>query len=668
VVAAILVTSDVSTFADFVEAALIGVSLAVAAVPEGLPAILTIVLAMGVQRMASHRAIVKRLSSVETLGSASVICTDKTGTLTRNEMTIVALLVPSGRAELTGVGHEPIGELRSTDMPVAPGMASEVELLITAGSIANDASLQRAADGGWEIGGDPTEVAFLVAEEKLGLGHRRQSGHRRVDEIPFDSDRKLMTTINDNAVEGGFGGHATPRMIFTKGAPDVLFDRCRFERVGGSIRTLTPERRAELTEQVDGLADRALRTLAVAYRPASDELDWSGAESQLTLLGIVGITDPPRTEVGDAIRSAHRGGVRVIMITGDHPRTAARVAEQLDLAEPGCRVVSGSDLAAIGNAELDDLVMETNVFARVEPEHKLRLVRALQGNGQVTAMTGDGVNDAPALKQADIGIAMGVGGTEVSKEAADMILADDNFATILRAVREGREIFADIQKFLRYLLASNAGEVLVVFLGVMFASQLGLTAGAGELAVPLLATQILWINLVTDGPLALALGVDPSVENVMDRPPRTLTQRVIDRPMLTTILFVGVATAVVSLIAFDFALPGGLFEGSGDIATARTMTFTTLVLAQVFNAFTSRSDTISAFVDLFANRALWAAALLTVVAQAMVVHVPGLSAAFDTEPLSITDWSLCAGLASLVLVAAEMLKWSIRLRSHRRAP
>ncbi len=667
VVVTIVLTSDVSTFADFVDAALVGVSLAVAAVPEGLPAILTIVLALGVQRMAADHAIVKRLSSVETLGSASVICTDKTGTLTRNEMTIVAVVVPSGRAEITGVGHEAIGEL-VVDDPVGPAdvVAEEVAAVITAGSIVNDASLAPAEEGGWDVGGDPTEVAFLVAEEKLGLRDRRRGRFVRLDELPFDSERKMMSTINDNGAEEIFGGVATSQVVFTKGAPDVLFDHCTFEQSGGSVRALTPARRRELAEQVDELADRALRTLAVAYRPIDDQHELARTESKLILLGMVGLADPPRAEVGDAIRDARRGGVRVIMITGDHPRTAARIAEQLDLTDGGASVVTGHELSAIGDVELADVVMDTNVFARVDPEHKLRLVRALQHGGRITAMTGDGVNDAPALKQADIGVAMGRSGTEVSKEAADMILADDNFATILRAVREGREIFADIQKFLRYLLASNTGEVLVVFLGVMFASTLGLSSGTGELAVPLLATQILWINLVTDGALALALGVDPSVENVMDRPPRPLDRRVVDRAMSTTIVFVGGVTAVVSLVAFDLELVGGLFGGTGDVATARTMTFTTLVLAQVCNAFTARSDTVSAFVDVFANRFLWGAALVTVAAQIAVVHVPWLSAAFDTESLTAGEWAICAGLASVVLLAAEVLKWSIRTSSRRR--
>ncbi|MFW2336020.1 cation-translocating P-type ATPase [Ilumatobacter sp.] len=676
VVATIMATSDVSTFGDFVDAALVGVSLAVAAVPEGLPAILTIVLAMGVQRMAADHAIVKRLSSVETLGSASVICTDKTGTLTRNEMTIVAVVVPTGRAEVTGVGHRPAGELVVHDgAPDAAGAAdvdTEARRVVTAGSIANDASFDVLEDDDWEVGGDPTEVAFLVAEEKLGLRPARRDRFRRVDEIPFDSDRKLMTTINEGDPDGAFGGLVGDHVAFTKGAPDVLLERCASERTATGVRPLTDARRRHWSAEVEALADRALRTLAVAYRPIDDLVGEvidevvEDVESDLVLLGIVGLTDPPRVEVADAIHSAHRGGVRVIMITGDHPRTAARIAEQLDLTDDGGLAVTGRDLSAADDDELDELARRSNVFARVDPEHKLRLVRALQGSGQITAMTGDGVNDAPALRQADIGVAMGMSGTEVSKEAADMILADDNFATILRAVREGREIFADIRKFLRYLLASNAGEVLVVFLGVVFAAQFGLSAEAGELAVPLLATQILWINLVTDGALALALGVDPPVENVMDHQPRALSERVVDRAMARTIVFVGLATAVVSLIAFDITAAGGMFGGSGDIATARTMTFTTLVLAQVGNAFTARSDTVSAFVGALENRVLWAAAAVTVLAQVAVVHVPWLSTAFDTVSLTIREWSLCAALAGLVLVAAELLKVAIRARERAR--
>jgi magnesium-transporting ATPase (P-type) len=665
VVGTILLTSDVSSFGGFVDATLVGVSLAVAAVPEGLPAILTIVLALGVQRMAGQQAIVKQLSSVETLGAASVICTDKTGTLTRNEMSVVAVVVPGGRVQITGVGYVPIGRLVGADgEEVASDVRAEVAAVLRAGSIANDASLHLATDGSWEVRGDPTEIALLVAEQKLATtepNHDRE----RVGEIPFDADRKLMSTVND-AASGGFVDATSPLVMFTKGAPDVLVDRCVAERVSGAVRPLTARRRDDIAAAVDALADEALRPLAVAYRPVDgEETTATPSESELILLGVVGIADPPRAEALEAVREARAGGIRVVMITGDHPRTAASVGGQLGLGRGSGQagaVVTGVELDAMTDDDLAAVVTEVDVYARVDPEHKLRIVRSLQRHGHVTAMTGDGVNDAPALKQADIGVAMGINGTEVSKEAADMILADDDFATILGAVREGREIFSDIRKFLRYLLASNTGEVLVVFLGVVFASRLGLDEGAGGLAVPLLATQILWINLVTDGALALALGVDPAVEDVMVQPPRPVGARIIDRAMLRTIVVIGSATALVGLVALDLRLAGGWLGGSGDIDTARTMAFTTVVLAQVVNAFCSRSDTVSVVVGLFTNRLLWLAAAVTIAAQVAVVHLPFLSSAFATESLSWREWGVCSLLAIGVLAPAEASKWLVRRR------
>jgi len=665
VVGAILLASPVSGAADVIDALLVGVSLAVAAVPEGLPAILSVVLALGVQRMAAKRAIVKRLSSVETLGSASVICTDKTGTLTRNEMTIVKVVTPSVEVDVTGIGYEPVGDVRVNGEPVDDDdLRREVELVLEGGSLANDATLR--ADGErWEVLGDPTEAAFLVAERKLGLTAGRSARFERVAEVPFTSERKLMTTVDlDSEATGQPNQHDQREFVLvTKGAPDVLLARCTHERVAGNLVEITAGRRDEILADVERLADDALRTLAVAYRrldTMADEVDES-FEHDLVHLGIVGIVDPPRPEVIDAVADAHRAGIRVIMITGDHPRTAGRIGEQLGI-ETGSTGVTGAELAALDADEFAATVSRRSVFARVSPEQKLRIVEALQRSGQIVAMTGDGVNDAPALRQAEIGVAMGINGTEVSKEAADMILADDNFATILHAVREGREIFADIRKFLRYLLASNAGEVLVMFVGVLAAGALGLAdatgmgSGSGGLTVPLLATQILWINLLTDSALALALGVDPAVEDVMDVPPRRITDRIVDRSMITTIALLGVTSAVVGLIALDLELAGGMLGGSGDIETARTMVFTTIVLSQIFNAFNARSDTVSAFVRPFDNRLLWAAAGLTVALQIAVVHAPPLQHAFDTEPLDVTRWAICIGLASAVLWVDEIRK------------
>ncbi len=664
VVAAILVASPISGAADVIDALLVGVSLAVAAVPEGLPAILSVVLALGVQRMASQRAIVKRLSSVETLGSASVICTDKTGTLTRNEMTIVKVVTPSVEVDITGIGYEPVGEVRSGGEPVHDeALRREVELVLEGGSLANDATLRADGDR-WEVLGDPTEAAFLVAERKLGLTAGRASRFERVAEVPFTSERKLMTTVDLDSEADQQSRHDDRRefVLVTKGAPDVLLGRCSHERVGGEVVELTDERRDAILGDVERLADDALRTLAVAYRrldAVADQVDES-LEHGLVHLGVVGIVDPPRPEVIEAIADARRAGIRVIMITGDHPRTAARIGQQLGIEESNGALsgMTGTELAELSDERFADTVRQRSIFARVSPEQKLRIVEALQRDDRIVAMTGDGVNDAPALRQAEIGVAMGINGTEVSKEAADMILADDNFATILSAVREGREIFSDIRKFLRYLLASNAGEVLVMFVGVLAAGALGLAAGAGtdELTVPLLATQILWINLVTDSALALALGVDPPVKDVMNHPPRRIDDRIIDRSMVATIALIGVTTAVVGLIALDLELPGGLLGGSGTIESARTMVFTTVVLAQIFNAFNARSDVVSAFVQPFDNRLLWGAAALTLASQLAVVHAPPLQRAFDTDALDLRQWLICAGLASAVLWIDEIRK------------
>jgi P-type Ca2+ transporter type 2C len=675
VVAAILATSDVEDASDVVSVLLVGVSLAVAAVPEGLPTILSVVLALGVQRMAKKRAIVKRLSSVETLGSASVICSDKTGTLTKNEMTIEAVVTGSGEVAVTGSGYRPDGELRVDGAPLGDGaLLDEVRAVLVGGSLANDAVLRQDGDD-WVVQGDPTEAAFLVAEAKLGLTEARRERFERVGEVPFTSERKLMSTVEaDSQASGNIS-------VVTKGAPDVLLARCTHERLAGEVRPLTDERRTAVLETVDRLADRALRTLAVAYRPlpegttppnsrAGDGVSGdagdgaSGGEDlerELVYLGLVGIIDPPRLEARASVAEASAAGVRVIMITGDHPRTAVRIATDLGIVGPGARALSGTELEGLDEDGLREAVREVSVYARVAPEHKLRIVDALQANDNIVAMTGDGVNDAPALKSADIGVAMGVTGTDVTKEAADMILADDNFATIVAAIREGRAIFANIRKFLRFLLSSNIGEVFTMFFGVLLAGVIGLDDTGEAVAVPLLATQILWVNLLTDTAPALAMGVEPPPDDVMSRPPRKLSDRVIDLEMWVGIVWVGLVMAVVTLAALDLRLDGGLLGGSGDIREARTMAFTTLVLAQLFNCFNARSDRTSALHNLFTNPALWGAIALSVALQVAVVHVPLLNDAFDTTPLSLTDWLVCTGLAALVLVADELKKLVERL-------
>jgi potassium/sodium efflux P-type ATPase len=651
VVAAILLTADIDSASDVVSVLIVGVSLAVAAVPEGLPAVLSVVLALGVQRMARRRAIVKKLSSVETLGSASVICSDKTGTLTRNEMTIEKVVTPSGEVDVTGSGYRPDGEIqlngRRLDDPV---LLDEVRAVLVGGSLANDAALREENDE-WTIQGDPTEAAFLVAEAKVdGLHEAREARFERRAEVPFTSERKLMSTVEAD-LEGDLGV-----AVVTKGAPDVLLARCTMERTAGVVQPLSDQRTREILTAVDRLADLALRTLAVAYRPLP-EGNLSPAdesiERELVYLGLVGIIDPPRAEAKTAVAEATAAGIRVLMITGDHPRTAARIAGDLGIAEPGTPALTGAELEAADAEALEAAVGRVSAYARVAPEHKLRIVDALRANGEIVAMTGDGVNDAPALKSADIGVAMGVTGTDVTKEAADMILADDNFATIVAAVREGRGIFANIRKFLRFLLSSNMGEVLTMFFGVVLAGVIGLDETGEAIGVPLLATQILWINLLTDSAPALALGVDAPPDNVMQRPPRRLSDRVIDGEMWFGIFWVGLVMAIVTLVALDLRLPGGLVGGSGDIEQARTMAFTTLVVAQLFNCFNARSDRTSAFQHLFTNRWLWGAIALSLVLQVAVVQLPFLNEAFGTTPLGLADWLICVGLASVVLWADE---------------
>jgi calcium-translocating P-type ATPase len=572
-------------------------------------------------------------------------------------MTIEVVVTASGELEVTGTGYRPEGELRIDGRPLDdPVLLEEARWVIVGGSLANDAVL-REEGGTWVVHGDPTEAAFLVAEAKIGLTEARRARFERVGEAPFTAERKLMSTVEADADLGNVS-------VVTKGAPDVLLSRCTHERVAGDVGPLSEARRVEVLATVDRLADRALRTLAVAYRPLPDgerPPEDESLERDLIYLGMVGIIDPPRHEARAAIGEATSAGIRVVMITGDHPRTATRIAADLGIVPAGARAVTGPELEQLDDDQLAAASRDVSVYARVAPEHKLRIVDGLQANGHIVAMTGDGVNDAPALKSADIGVAMGVTGTDVAKEAADMILTDDNFATIITAVREGRGIFANIRKFLRFLLSSNIGEVLTMFLGVMLAGVIGLDATGDAIAVPLLATQILWINLLTDSAPALALGVDPPPDDVMTRPPRRLTDRIIDAHMWTGIVWVGLVMATVTLVALDLRLEGGIFGGSGRIEEARTMAFTTLVLAQLFNCFNARSDTTSAFHHLFTNRLLWAAIALSVLMQIAVVHLPILNDAFNTTPLSAGDWLLCTALASIVLWADEAKKLLERL-------
>jgi Ca2+-transporting ATPase len=662
--ATILFVSDIVDVTGLVAVLILAVSLAVAAVPEGLTAITTVVLSLGTQRMAKRNVIVRKLSAVETLGSTTVICSDKTGTLTRNEMTVRSVVTASGRADFSGIGYAPEGEALSDGEPLEGDLRHEVRRSLRAADLANNANLVREGDT-WTIQGDPTEGALLVAARKVGLTDEELADRfPRVGEVPFSSERKMMTTAHHDA------DNKDQVMVFAKGAPDVLLARCSHERRGQKPVPLSDERRAEIMRSVDDLAKEALRTLGVAYRTllrdsVSGELS-EDVEQDFVFLGVLGLIDPPREEAKQAVAEAQTAGIRPVMITGDHPVTATAIASELGIIKPGARSMSGSELQASDDEQLREIVKEVSVFARVAPEHKLRIVRALKVNGEIAAMTGDGVNDAPALKAADIGVAMGITGTDVSKGAADMILTDDNFSSIVAAVEEGRSIFANIQKFLRYLLSSNIGEVLVMFLGVLFAGLLGLEGEAGVLVVaPLLATQILWINLLTDAGPALALGVEPADHAVMERPPRDPSSGVITRPMWFDIIISGVIMAVVTLLVMDWAMPGGIIDNpNGSLIYGQTMAFTTLVCFQLFNALNCRFFDKTSFSHFTANHWLWGAIALSFALQVAVVYLPFLQEPFGTTALSLSDWLICIGAGSIVLWFGELEKLVTGGRRH----
>jgi P-type Ca2+ transporter type 2C len=655
-IATILLVEDVHDFSAIFDVLILGVALAVAAVPEGLPAVVTAVLALGVQRMATRNAIVRHLAAVETLGSANVIASDKTGTLTRNEMAVRRVVTASGSVSLGGTGYAPEGEVRRDGNGALDGpLRFEVMRALAAADRANNAVLQEHG-GHWTVQGDPTEGALIVAARKAGLEDEALDARfARIAEVPFSSERKLMSTLHSDA-------ERQERLLtLTKGAPDVLLARCSRELVGDEATLLSAERRADILMKNEDLAGEALRTLGVAFRLLpKDAFECEGfderIEQDLVFLGLIGMIDPPRDEAKDAVARAKSAGIRPMMITGDHPKTAAVIAAELGIAADG-RTVTGAELESMPDDALERTVQNVSVYARVNPEHKLRIVKALQREGMTVAMTGDGVNDAPALKTADIGVAMGLTGTDVAKQAADMVLTDDNFASIVAAVEEGRAIFSNIRKFLRYLLSSNLGEVMTMFFGVLLASVIGLRPeSGGGVVLPLLATQILWINLVTDGAPALALGVDPADAGVMNRPPRPRSEGVITRRMWAGILFVGAVMAAGTLIVIDASLPGGLIEGSGSLGYAQTMAFTTLMMFQLFNVLNARSDERSAFRGLFRNHWLWAAIGLSLFLHVAVIYVPFLQEAFSTVSLGAGDWLSCVLVASSVLWLRELSK------------
>jgi Ca2+-transporting ATPase len=666
IITTIILVEHVRGFSALFDVLILGVALAVAAVPESLPAVVTVVLSLGVKRMAQKNAIVRHLAAVETLGSANVVASDKTGTLTKNEMTVLTVVTANGRVNLDGTGYSPEGKVhREGGGKIDGALQFELVRALAAADRASNAVLHER-NGRWAVHGDPTEGALIVAARKAGLEAEALNARlERIGEVPFSSERKLMSTVHSDAEQ------KERLLVFTKGAPDVLLARCTQELVGDEIKPLTEERRAEILESNEELAGEALRTLAVSFRTLpkdalrKTEFDGEDVEKDLVFLGLIGMIDPPRREAKDAVARAMAAGVRPIMITGDHPKTATVIAAELGIPIHG-EAVTGAELEKMPEEKLDRTVQEVSVYARVNPEHKLRIVKALQRAGSIVAMTGDGVNDAPALKTADIGVAMGITGTDVSKEASDVVLADDNFATIVAAVEEGRAIFSNIRKFLRYLLSSNLGEVMIMFFGLLLADVIGLTAESRTgIVLPLLATQILWINLVTDGPPALALGVDPADPGLMKEPPRPREEGVITHSMWAGNIFTGAVMAAGTLFVLDASLAGGLIESTGSLRYAQTMAFNTVVFFSLFVVFNARSDKQSAFVGLFSNKWLWGAVMLSILLQVMVIYIPFLQQAFSTVSLSPGDWLLCITVASSVLWLRELSKIFIRAGEKR---
>ena len=638
------------------ELILTGIAMAVAAVPEGLPAVVTITLALGSQRMLKRKALIRKLPAVETLGSVTTICSDKTGTLTENRMTVTVLDVAGEKRSVDALLEGGIPVWRN-DADAAPDLAPKersLVLLVKVMALANDAVLQPAEDEEgreWRAVGDPTEGALVVAAAELGLEKEElEERWPRVAEVPFTSERKRMTTIHETNVPPGettAPWREAPYVAFSKGAVDALLEECDEVWVGDKAVPLDEEMVQRITQANEEMAQNGQRVLGAAFRPLDevpDEEDAKRIEHGLTFVGLLGMLDPPRPEVHEAVAKCRTAGIRPVMITGDHPLTARHIARELKIAENGSPVVTGPDVAKMSADELENKVEEVPVYARVSPEHKLNIVTAFQRKGQVVAMTGDGVNDAPALKKADIGVAMGITGTDVSKEAADMVLLDDNFATIVSAVEEGRVIFDNIRKFIKYTLSSNTGELWVM----LVAPFLGMP-------LPLLPLQILWINLVTDGLPGLALAVEPAERGIMERKPFHPKESIFSRGLGWQIIWVGILMGIVSL------LMGFWYWDQDPDGHWRTMVFTTLTLAQMGNALALRTNRDSLFkVGLFSNKAMLGAVSLTFVLQLAVIYVPFLQDIFQTSSLSLGELAISLLASSVIFVAVELDKWRRR--------
>lgn len=608
-----------------------GVALAVAVIPEALPAVVTISLALGVRRMVKRRALIRKLPAVETLGATNIICSDKTGTLTQDQMTIKQIFTGNDLIEVTGTGYKPEGEFR-LDGNVLSEKRKDIELLLKGGSLCSDAGLLQEQNE-WTITGDPTEAAIVVAAKKYGIDtDALKKDAPRIDEVPFSSERKRMTTVNK--LEGKL-------IAFSKGAPEIILEHCSKIQIGDAQLERTDELTKKILEAYQSMAENALRVLGVAYNDVpSENIDEESVETNLTFLGLVGMIDPPRLEVKDSIKTCERAGIKPIMITGDHKVTAVAIAKELGILKEG-KALSGYEIEDLSDEEFHKVADETEVYARISPEHKLKIVNALMDKGNIVAMTGDGVNDAPSLKKSDIGVAMGITGTDVSKEAADMILTDDNFASIVAAVEEGRSIFENIRKYLVYLLSGNMGAVIALVIALI-----------AELPLPLYAVQILFINFIMDGLIAIALGVEPPEPGIMDRPPRNVKEGILSNCALWYIGSVSVWISMIILGIFIWALNTGHTE-----TEAVTMFFMTLVFARLFNGFNFRSMVQSVFkMNFFTNKALLMSGLFSLLLTLAIVSTEFLNKVFHTTPVGINEWLMILGLAFSVIPFGEIMK------------
>ncbi len=609
-----------------------GVAIAVAVIPEALPAVVTVSIALGVKRMVKRKALIRKLPAVETLGATNIICTDKTGTLTQDQMTIQKVVVAKKEYDVTGAGYKPEGKFLIGEEEKNPLEEPELKFLLEAGVLCNDTVLT-SEDGKYEIIGDPTEGAIVVCAEKAGIEvNELQHKFKRIDEIPFSSEEKKMTTLN--LTDKGL-------FAFTKGAPEIIINNSAKIFVDGMEKEFSEEERKKFLAKGEELSSKALRVLGVAYKKVEgrEKLEDSDRE-QMVFLGLVGMMDPPRPEVKEAIKTCERASIKPIMITGDHKTTAVAIAKELGIMREGGSV-TGLELEDLNEKELEELVEKTDVYARISPAHKLKIVQALMNKGNIVAMTGDGVNDAPALKKADIGIAMGIKGTEVSREAADMILTDDNFASIVAAVEEGRSIFENIRKYLVYLLSGNLGAVLALVAALVFL-----------LPIPLTAVQILFINFLMDGLIAIALGLEPPEEGIMDRKPRNVKEGILNKRALVTIIAIGFWIAVVSEAVFLWGIHNGATNGE-----ATTYFFVTLIFARLFNGLNCRSFNVSSLkMNFFSNKPLLIGIVVSLVLTFVVTEVSFLHLAFDTISLDLKSWVVSFLAAATTLLFGELLK------------